>query len=915
MILCLCDKIFIRILFEILQKEGMEDMKNKIISILLAVSLICVCGLNVTAESENTVIAETNRARININEAELATKILSKLEIMEYSANNENDIISRIDFAVYLGRLLGVDEYALSDVTYYTDVPDDHYALTCVNYLTQQGAFNGNGNSEFRPNDPIAPIDAAKVIFNAIGYRAYAEITGGYPTAYQKLASKSKLLDGFDGVTNLTRSELFVLLFRAGFINMPESSLISGEMMVYDTESGESIFENIWDVYDTYGIVISAGVITIDNGVTAYENQVVLNGKAYQENEQKSDMYLGRFVRAITIENDAEDRILWMVTDTNKTKEIVVKAEDVKGFENGKLVYYTENGRERRQAIDAKAAILLNGKEIEYSKDGIFNFDKGEVHLIDTTGDNSADTVLINSYQSYIVGYVDTAREIIYDKISGAQIDMLDKYDNKKFYFSTGAEASLSDINTNSIISIKSSDDYIEIYISTENITGVISTVKEKKNRLFAIVDDMEYKFDKGFLKDKTWFPNGSFIGRIGESYKLNLDMFGEIVYVDAVSSSDIQAGYIIQCRYNESLFDGEVLLKLLNQSGEIITPKVNATVRIDGDVVKGPQKIYNAIMQGDGELILYMLDKEGTIKYVDTTYKGLKESEATLKKIAEKGKQNVKAENKSYGPLISPSSGIKRFTVPAEAKENANIRQFSVATGFGYGEDASLTVAGYVSNGAHITTDFAVIYQGANETPKFQTIRFTVVNEISQTVNADEDIVYQLDGVLQGNKVTYTFAPDIMNKFVNIANDRVFTSIEEIEAGDMLQLAVNDYGEIYAAQFVFDYSDGIESMPSWGPYMPKNHGGMVDTHVRCYVNRIDSGYGEIILDKSKPEEILSVANFNGKSITVVDTSGERPIARPGSIEDIMQVSVTDTALPMFIFMWRYSPRDSIIFK
>ena len=107
-------------------------MRNKVISVLLAVSLICVCGLNVTAESENTDIAENNRANINKNEAELATKILSKLEIMEYSSNNENDIISRIDFAVYLGRLLGVDEYAQSGVTYYTDVPDDHYALTCV---------------------------------------------------------------------------------------------------------------------------------------------------------------------------------------------------------------------------------------------------------------------------------------------------------------------------------------------------------------------------------------------------------------------------------------------------------------------------------------------------------------------------------------------------------------------------------------------------------------------------------------------------------------------------------------------------------------------------------------------------------------------------------------------------------------
>lgn len=894
-------------------------MKKKIMSILLTVSLICSYALSATAEGKYANTSEIIRAKINMAEAELATKILSKLEIMEYSANNENDIISRIDFAVYFGRLLGVDEYAQADVTYFNDVPDDHYALSCVNYLTQKGAFNGNGNSEFRPNDPISPIDVAKVIFNAIGYGAYAEMTGGYPTAYQKLASKSKLLDGFDGVTNLTRSELFVLLFRAGFINMPENALLSGDMMVYDVESGESTFGNIWNIYDKYGVVTAAGVITIDESAYTSENKIVIGGKTYDENEQKSDMYLGRYVRAIVVESDNEDRLLWMVVDKNKTDETVIKAEDVIRYNNGSLSYYDENGRERSKGIDAKAAIILNGKEVEYLNNGIFNFDKGEIYLIDTTRDNMADTVIINNYKSYIVGYVDTSRDIIYDKISGKEIVNLDKYDSLHFYFSSGTEATLSDIGTDSIISIKESKDYIEIYISTESVTGIISSVTEKNDKLYLTIDGVDYNFDKEFLKDKKWFPDGKFLGRTGESYKLNLDMFSDIVYIDAVSSSDVQAGYIIQCIYNKDGFDDKVLLKLLNQEGEIITPQLNTTVRIDGTPIKGAQKIYDAIMKGDGEFILYMVNGDGAIKYIDTTYRGEKESEGTLKKIAEKEKQNVKGENKSYGPLIMPSSSIKRFIVPAENKENANYKKFSVATGFGYGEDANITVAGYVSNSAHVMTDFAVIYEGANDVPKFSTIRFTVVNEISQVVNSDGDVVYQIDGVLDGNEVTYTFTEDIIDKFVNLANDKVFTSISELEPGDMLQLAVNDYGEAYAAQLVFDYSDGVESIPVWGPYMPKdqygNHNGMVDTFVRCYVNRIDSGYGEVILDKSKPEEILSVSNFNGKSITVVDTSGEVPVARPGSVADIQQASVSKNVLPMYIFMWRYSARSVIIFK
>ena len=89
-------------------------MKKKIISVLLIASMICAYGFSVAAESK--------RGILNASEVELAAKVLSELEIMEYSVNNEQDIISGIDFAVYLGRLLGVDEQAQSDITYYTEI-------------------------------------------------------------------------------------------------------------------------------------------------------------------------------------------------------------------------------------------------------------------------------------------------------------------------------------------------------------------------------------------------------------------------------------------------------------------------------------------------------------------------------------------------------------------------------------------------------------------------------------------------------------------------------------------------------------------------------------------------------------------------------------------------------------------------
>lgn len=251
------------------------EKTKKILSLLIIIAVI----FQVSVFAENT---SSKRANLKSTEKELAQNVISNLEIMDYSEDNESDVISRIDFAVYFGRLLQVDEYSKQNITYYKDVPDDHYALACLNYITQMGGFDGTGDTEFCPNDPISPIQAAKVIFNVLGYRTYANALGGYPLAYLNLSKDTGLLDGFDGCNDITRNEMMVLLFRAGFIDKMEVANFKNESLEFNNKNSGSLFEENWDVYDYSGVLKNSGVITLDESIKTSDGRTVFDNVSYK---------------------------------------------------------------------------------------------------------------------------------------------------------------------------------------------------------------------------------------------------------------------------------------------------------------------------------------------------------------------------------------------------------------------------------------------------------------------------------------------------------------------------------------------------------------------------------------------------------------------------------------------------------
>ena len=136
------------------------------------------------------------------------------------------------------------------------------------------------------------------------------------------------------------------------------------------------------------------------------------------------------------------------------------------------------------------------------------------------------------------------------------------------------------------------------------------------------------------------------------------------------------------------------------------------------------------------------------------------------------------------------------------------------------------------------------------------------------------------------------------------------------MEPGDAIRPAVNSKNQIYAMQLMVDYSDGLDTMPKWGPangyYVP----GLVDVTARFYCRKMQNGVAELTFDKSPDAPVKTVSKLTGKPITVVDTSKKKDMVRVGTIDDVLECDVIGNAVkPMFCFMWNYSARDIIIYK
>ncbi|MBE7011214.1 MAG: S-layer homology domain-containing protein [Ruminococcaceae bacterium] len=890
-------------------------MKIKYISILFCFLMLL----------STVVCAEDGRAKIKSDESEMAAKVMNILEIIEEAPDKNGDVINRVDFAVYLCRLLGVSEYGESSYTYYTDVPEDHYALACVNYLTEIGAMAGEGDNKFRPDEPISPIEAAKVIFDSLGYRWYAQCEGGYPSAYAKFAAETKLFDGFTKTGNITREELTVILLRAGFIR--KYSDIKGE------QEEKTVFSSVWDIYDQKGIVESANGVSIVDSAFRKMGTTQIGDVVYDNGQIDTDKFLGRYVRAVTRENDSVNELIWITMSDLDNNEIIIDANDFEKF-TGNAVYYCKGKSIRHENISKNASVIYNGRLAEYSIADIFNITKGTIELITPKGSSEVATVIINNYESFIVSYVDANAGIVYGKDqSGVILNEKDFSDNIIYVNSDGSSAAFSDIKSDMVVSIARNGNFCaKVLLSGKTETGAIGKVYDDDGQ-FAVVNDNPYRFDKVFTKNDRWFENSAFKWEGTVTYKLYIDAFDEIVYISSsseeVDNNTVLIGYIV--KYVEVKEDEDYVTMRIFTSDEVFENlKCSDRIRIDGVTCKTTGAVIDALNKGDGEVIRYRVNENNEIINIDTSFFG-NETDDSLAIAAEKMQRMSKQANSSLNNDIVLKSTAIVFHVPDENKEYAPENYFSVSKGFGWGEDAHVLSKSYKFSKKSVAQDVCVVYEesGGNVTFRFPTM--SVITGVSVGINENDEVVYFIEGLDYSKGKGKWALSELCNsewasKFVNVASNEVIASPADLSDGDIVSLAFNSRNEIVGVKLLFDYSTGIDTPPKWwsesNPIYKINSYDTMSSNdvltrayclrkengVLCMVNSIDSENAAFLTQTNTP--------YNISKVLVVDTTGRKISAYEGTVNDVPEIDVMGSSTnPVFVYTFKFAAREIVVFK
>jgi len=195
-------------------------------------------------------------------------------------------------------------------------------------------------------------------------------------------------------------------------IPMPEIKITNGQ--VEYSLDGDTVLERNYDVKKGRGIVRSAGEYALDENALTGKDYVVIEDEVFSAGGKDFGKYLGMKVDYFYTEDDGDLTVVAM--EKSKQSEVYdFKLYEMERYENRKVYYITEKGKEKNIKLSEDVYILYNGSVITKFSEELFFGDNGNIKFICNDGD-LCDVVIINEYDDYFVDSIDLKNSVIYDK-------------------------------------------------------------------------------------------------------------------------------------------------------------------------------------------------------------------------------------------------------------------------------------------------------------------------------------------------------------------------------------------------------------------------------------------------------------------------------------------------------------------
>lgn len=816
---------------------------KRIFSVLLTFAmLLSACSFVCMAE-------ETTIAAASEEDIQIADKLVVLGVTEEREAEALSDFVLRRDMVAILVKYLRLSSVAVDKTASpFLDVSAVDPQIGDFHTLYNAGYISGDDTGYYRPNDNLTYNEAVTMVINAIGYKTFAERSGGYPSGYLYIANKYDMLDGLSGSGSepIPYYDLYRLL-NAG---LHAAAIV---VNVYDNEgNGDYVLSSeITFVEENYGMKIIEGIVTGNENtrLRAQEsdrvdrNQIEIDNVVYDTPEQEYADLLGYPVTAYAKQDGSGNyEIAYLEAKLDSYYEMELSADDLlKAKTTSSRIYYLdENEKEKHiNVLATMPDVIYNGKcRTGYGALQNALPDNGSVLALDNNKDNVYDILFVWEYENFAVAAYDSLSGTYVEAYTGATKTIDPDKDDVRVYTTDGNEVSLSQIERDTVISIYESANtsgykLITIYLLEDVIQG---TVEEITSNNTYIINGQEYELAKN-LQD--YITNSQFAGiKPNMTASFLLDVSGKIaLYEVGETAADGKYGFVAGVDAKLGL-SRALTLKIYTEEGKWVEAEVTNPVNIDGQrlVLNSDTAINTAagqIVVGD---VVVFATSGSKISYIDTKAPNygndtpLKDK-GNLREIT--SGTDFRARNgitfvwndATIDPFVIRDGNVIIFSVPAMGELLEDEEAYGVSNKLGknyLGNQPTYaqyswyqkidSFAAYNMGVSDIDVATCVVLRGTSGGVSASSLNakspLVVVSKISTAINKDGEVSPKLYyyqggaelGAIANDNIAYSYT-----KTNNITNaTSVPFAQAELKHGDVIQISTDDDGYIDGINVIY---------------------------------------------------------------------------------------------------------------
>lgn len=776
-----------------------------------------------------------------------AREKLEAFGIFREEAISQN--LTRGELARYALRIAGAtSEQMDGGAMPFVDVaPDDSDAGSILGAY-HMGLMEGTDETHFEPDSPVDAAMLAKVMVSVAGYGPMARQQGGYPTGYLMVAAQLGILEdvsGGDSVSAQQAERAFLKTLESPVMDM---SAVQEDSATYDIYKNETLLQQRHHIYRVRGVMESDEYSSLLGPATVGNGYVQIDGEIYRG----ASPYLGYRVECYYREENGERELVY--AQPYGSQEVIrVDAEDIqKEAVSAAEFVYEEDGRQKSVSIHKNVTLLLNGKQADFSPERLCPA-LGDVTLIDSDGDGKIDVVRVRSLRTVVVDLYSKASERIVGKY-GVQPIELDEDGRTVLIEKNGETISPEALSQWNVILAEESQgegkNKTILYVSDKSVEGAVGELGED----YVIIGETRYPLSEQMSQS---IP----VGSVGIFY---LDADGRIAARQ--TERDNVYGFLHKI-HRETM--GEVSVRLFTENNRWVTLELAPRVSVNGSGMTAGEAY--TILENRRELIVYNVSDERQVYSIwmaaDVEHWSDEEEEAwqsdTFRLSMRLTSTRYRDATQSFENKVFLNGETKVFLIPEE--ETASEEDFSV-TGF-----SSFTGDEAVENISVYDMD---PYGGAGacvilgKTPSVNKLsNLMLIYGVHDAVNQNGEVTYLLEGMYKGYELK-----------VKTKNKEVFSEGEMPQAGDIIQFALDSYGQVENVSFLLRASSGLQQKTVIGDEYSSA------TFFAGEVLKMDASSARMTLDYGSGKGTFNLSNRLEK-IMVYDPKQNRAVV--GTLADL----------------------------